>query len=634
MIKLTLNKIRLLLTVVRKMSMKYLFFRIGYLLQIKTGLLKRRFPLKEIVPTAISVEEWKGSSINSFFFSSRKDVRIPMTDESASTLLKRITEMKEHRFLFFSGLSLNLGDRIDWHKNYLTGYVYPKDQHWSLVNDYSEKNGDIKFVWELSRFSYLYDFIRYDQLSGSNHSLEVFGLIENWIDENPLNQGPNYKCSQEISLRLFNWTFALYYYRDSEDLTQSRFQKISTSIYNQYLHVCRNINFSRIAVRNNHAITETLAVWLIPYFYPFFPDTDRFKKKGKAWFEEEVNYQIYEDGSYLQYSHNYQRVVIQLLTWALVLSKKNNDELQDGTIMKADKSMKFLLACQDASGQLPNYGSNDGALFFPLSSQEYPDFSPQLEALGACLGYKLYEKDFEDKHWYQVESKNLASLVSNSGINLFDSEGYLVIRDGETLTTMPCCKNRKRPFQADSLHLDIFYKGVNVFLDAGSYLYNTRQEVLEQFVGTNAHNTISINGCNQMERIGRFVWERWSECDNQLVEETEETYEFSARLKGFASVRKGLTHTRRIVKYKSKPIWKIIDVLEGLVGSDQLRINWHIDKRFEKRVEIRTTTENGNRLKYNMSESPYSRYYAKQQKAIAFNAVCNSSKVETILSIK
>ena len=36
--------------------------------------------------------------------------------------------------------------------------------------------------------------------------------IEDWILKNPINKGPNYKCSQEITIRIFNWLFVLNYY--------------------------------------------------------------------------------------------------------------------------------------------------------------------------------------------------------------------------------------------------------------------------------------------------------------------------------------------------------------------------------------------------------------------------------------
>ena len=47
--------------------------------------------------------------------------------------------------------------------------------------EYMDREGDIKYVWEKSRFSFLYDIILYDQKSGENHASFVFSQIEDWI---------------------------------------------------------------------------------------------------------------------------------------------------------------------------------------------------------------------------------------------------------------------------------------------------------------------------------------------------------------------------------------------------------------------------------------------------------------------
>lgn len=58
-------------------------------------------------------------------------------------------------------------------------------------------------------------------------------------------------------------------------------------------------------------LPETLALYLVGLLYPSFPEAARWKIKGMKWFEEEVAYQIYEDGTFLQFSMNYHRVVSQ-----------------------------------------------------------------------------------------------------------------------------------------------------------------------------------------------------------------------------------------------------------------------------------------------------------------------------------
>ena len=87
--------------------------------------------------------------------------------------------------------------------------------------------------------------IRYDYHFGIDLSEFVFSEIENWIDKNPINCGPNYICGQEIALRSFNWLFALHYFKNSPAITAERFDKIMHILYWQARHIYDNIQFSR-----------------------------------------------------------------------------------------------------------------------------------------------------------------------------------------------------------------------------------------------------------------------------------------------------------------------------------------------------------------------------------------------------
>src|SRR6185436_4305264 len=109
----------------------------------------------------------------------------------------------------------------------------------------------------------LYTLIRDEHYNGTKNGEFVFQQIVDWIDKNPINCGPNYRCSQEISLRVLNWVYAIYYYKDKNVISELTWDKMMHAIYWQMDHVLHNIHFSRIAVRNNHAITETMALYLM-----------------------------------------------------------------------------------------------------------------------------------------------------------------------------------------------------------------------------------------------------------------------------------------------------------------------------------------------------------------------------------
>ncbi len=50
----------------------------------------------------------------------------------------------------------------------------------------------------------------------------------------------------------------------------------------------------------------------VVYYIPSCRAPPGQKAHGKYWFEQEIAYQVYADGSFLQFSMNYHRVVVQL----------------------------------------------------------------------------------------------------------------------------------------------------------------------------------------------------------------------------------------------------------------------------------------------------------------------------------
>ncbi|WP_303687299.1 heparinase II/III family protein, partial [Nonlabens dokdonensis] len=255
------------------------------------------------------------------------------------------------------------------------------------------------------------------------------------------------------------------------------------AIYWQLHHVYNNIHFSRIAVRNNHAITETLTLYLSDKLFPFMPETKKWSEKGKKWFEKEIAYQIDEDGTFLQFSMNYHRVVVQLLTWGIQLAKLNNETFDTIVYERARKSLDFLDACTDpVSGELPNYGSNDGALFFKLTDANYRNYRSQLDDLRAVLDSNIHFST-ESVSWYGLSDVHKSAYLKPKEINQFNVGGYYILQEENVKTFVRCGAYKDRPAQSDNLHIDIWVDGINVLRDSGSYKYNTEKELLNYFNG-------------------------------------------------------------------------------------------------------------------------------------------------------
>lgn len=563
----------------RSKSLRYILFRSSYELERKTGLLAKKYPTVLKPVTIPSLNDWREKGCG-WYFQDRDTLTVPRV--KSSQLKEEMEHILKGDVLFFSKTWKSLGLDYDWVANPETCYHYDAKQHWTKVNDFSKEAGDIKFVWEKSRFSWLLTVCRYDYHFDEDHAEFVFSQILDWIDKNPLNCGPNYKCSQETSIRINNWLFALNFYKHSEALTEDRWEKIMTSIYWQTDHVMKNINFSRIAVRNNHAITETLTLYLMGMMFPMMKGAAVWKKKGKRWFEQEIDYQIEDDGTFIQDSMNYHRVVIQLLTYAIALADKHGEQFSGYVYDKAYKSVNFLFQCQEpTNGWLPNYGNNDGALFFPLSNHDYRDYRSQLDALhGLLTGKPLYEEYLEDAQWVghviSTDRKKYDRIEKQQGIIKFERSGYYLIREKDTLSFIRCGLFKTNG-STDQLHLDVWYKEKNVLTDGGSYMYNTDEVTVRYFSGTESHNTIMLGDYDQMQKGMRFIWLYPPTLRNASLVEENDAYVFKGCVNAYKQIGEGIFVQRVVKKKKGTAEWMITDTIEGAPANIIKRQLWHTD---------------------------------------------------------
>lgn len=559
------------------MGWRYVIFRVLFEVKRKSGLLRFSFPVSPDGKTWISLNEWRLSA-PTFFFHSRANLTAAQSDELAG----RAKRILNYEIPYFNGRWRAVSPD-DWLTNPITGYQYDPSRHWTRIPDFHPVYGDIKYVWERSRFSFLQTILRYDAAYGQDSSGWVFGQIENWVDHNPINCGPNYRCSQEISLRVMNWTLALYFYRDSVALTPALFSKILFHVYWQVKHVRGNIQFSRVAVRNNHAITETLMLYTAGLLFPFFEESKDWKALGKKWFEEEIAYQIYEDGTYLQFSFNYHRVVIQLLTWAFALAEKHGETFPEVVYQRAYASLQVLMQSQDpVSGQLPNYGANDGSLFFQWNDEPFRSYRPALDALHYLItSVSAYSSGFEDRNWFGLGSgvKKFPAVFVKSGVFSFPIGGIYGFRDKDMLCWVVCPSYRSRPSQADALHLDLWYKGKNLLCDAGSYQYNTDAATVKYFMGTESHNTVMLGESDQMIKGPRFIWLAWTKSNDAGWHINHDQLIF----KGVAQVYRYLGSITQKREVKIDLTQKIITIKDDVAGSAlQLRQLWHVSLDYAK----------------------------------------------------
>jgi hypothetical protein len=147
-----------------------------------------------------------------------------------------------------------------------------------------------------------------------------------------------------------------------------------------------------------------------------------------------------------------------------------------------------------------------------------------------------------------------------------------------------------RPGHADQLHLDLWWRGLNIAQDAGTYLYNAPPPWENALARTEVHNTISLDGMDQMTHAGRFLWLDWAQAQAVEWERPEDgSWERAAALhNGYRHL--GAAH-RREVTASANDRWVVSDRIfpsKGSTPSPQsvnARLHWLLPD-WEWRLEI------------------------------------------------
>jgi hypothetical protein len=427
---------------------------------------------------------------------------------------------------------------------------------------------DVKLVWEPGRFGWAYALGRAYHLSGDQRFAAVFwNYAEAFLDANPPYLGPHWISSQEAALRVIAFAFTLEVFAASPHTTHERRARLAQAIAAHAGRIPPTLVYAR-AQNNNHLLLEAAGLYTAGVTLPNHPASHRWRSTGWTWFHRGLQSQIAADGAYIQHSTNYHRLMLQSALWMHALSKEAAQEPFPAPGLKRLRAAtRWLLALLDEeSGGVPNLGPNDGAYILPLTVCPFGDFRPVLQAASAVfLGECPFAAGLWDEMGLWLGVPRQAPL----------DRGHIPVAQPEkplplTVLRLPshhswaylrAARFTARPGHADQMHLDLWWRGLNVAQDAGTYLYNAAPPWDNSLACTEVHNTITLNGEDQMRRAGRFLYLDWAQAQGVEYTVAEDgTWErLSARHTGYR--RLGVIHQRTVTAMALEGHWIVEDAL-------------------------------------------------------------------------
>ncbi len=518
-----------------------------------------------------------------------------------------------YEFSPFGWLPKRLVSELKWEQSVLTGQNYSNmAKPWFCLSDFDSNVGDIKGVWEASRFDWALGLAK-DYLSGREQALdELNATTKDWLEHNPPYLGPNWKCGQEASIRVMHLAMSAKLLNQVESPEPALLAFVKAHLK----RIAPTISYA-VAQDNNHGTSEAAALFIGGSWLASNGDKSaiRWKKMGRKWLENRAKHLIDGDGTFSQYSVNYHRVMVDTYSMAEMWRRELDlKPFSPSLYTKIGLATQWLYQLtQEVNGDAPNLGHNDGARLLPLSDSDYRDFRPTVQ-LASVLFLKSSAWNKAGSYDEPLELLGLSKpkkALNKPSSFYFSQGGYAGLRSQTgafALFNYPVF--RFRPAQNDALHVDFWLDGVNLLRDGGTFSYNAGQAYIDYYGGTQSHNTVQFDEHEQMPRLSRFLLGAWLKAKDVHWDEVQQYC--SASYRDYLGCR----HKREVSL--SESTLRVVDDIQGVQKKATLRWRlspgeWIVEgNRITNHIHSITINCNADIERLDLVEGKESRYYYQE----------------------
>jgi hypothetical protein len=494
-----------------------------------------------------------------------------------SSAVEAADRLLRHRFRYLGLGEIDLGPAIRWNHEYKrradTPLVFGP---WMDYSD-SDAYGDFKYFWETPRLQHLILLAKAYYLTGeSKHADEVLRQLRQFADESPYLLGVNWTVPMEAGVRLVSRCWITFFLRSHLRARPEGLDLIEGMVRANMDYVTRN--YARYSSANNHLVGEAAGVFTAAVCFGHLRGMRRHRDRACKILCTEIQQQHFPDGVNKEQAVHYQVFATHFFLLAGLLGRANEVDFPTDYWRMLEKSVGFIAALMDGEGRLPHIGDSDDGRAVVLSDLTGGD-AVTLVATSAVAfrnrGFSEKVRQLDEASFWLVGKagmeafRQLPDREQTSGLpRRFDQGGYYILK-GWTRPQMEiifdCGPLGLSPMaahgHADALSFVLRVDGRPFLIDTGTYTYDRRDPLRNYFRSTAAHNTVAIDGQDQSEMIGPFLWGRKTVAHLEEYIEDERRAKVTGRHDGYKRLADPVVHRRSIELDKENGIIRIHDEL-------------------------------------------------------------------------
>lgn len=433
---------------------------------------------------------------------------------------------------------------------------------------------DLEWFILLHKFYYLKDLARaYDYTHDESYAEKWVSLIRSWIRQIP----DGFIDSQVTGRRLQQWlisypVFVNQYH--SLAITADFFERFLYSIHSQTHYLCHNLTPD-----GNHRTIELYAIFMVAVTFP--------ELKSSAWFLEfstqqllaNMQQDLLPDGVHRELSTDYHHSVLENYLRFRGLAVLNNIKLPEACEVLLKQAIKFSYYAHKPDGFIP--AISDG------------DCNSHLSLL------KKAQRYYVDPYLDFIISQGKEGLAPEQRSCGFSHSGYYILRSDwnahpyeEALYLFFDCAGLGFGSHGhyDALNFEMAAYGQSLIVDPGRYTYNEKSNDginwRRYFKGTDAHNTVVVDGMDQMPyQSGRPT----NPEPKTTLQHFISTENFDLVQGQIISQRYSAIH-QRLIFFVQAEYWIIIDVLSSRTPHNY-ELYFHLSDKAQNKTLLFSTED-------------------------------------------
>lgn len=298
--------------------------------------------------------------------------------------------------------------------------------------------------------------------------------------------------------------------------------------------------YSRASSVNNHLIGEAAGVFVAPSYFRSLGNASKWRDSSREILCREIVNQTYPDGGTMEQAIRYHLFVLQFFVIAGITARETGRDMPKSYWSRLEKMFEFLACLSEGGDRQPMFGDCDDGYVLDLGHD--PHDVRQWLAVGAALfGSSNFKaragRCSEPVEWLLGKSgrENFEAIPECQDTRItsraFADSGYYLLQNGklhspDRISVVFDCGPLGMGAlaahgHADALSFTLRAFGRDVLVDPGTYDYFSYPEWRQYFRSTRAHNTVFIDGRDQSEMLGLFLWGRRAKAECLSLEPSE-----------------------------------------------------------------------------------------------------------------